>query len=41
MKTKKEIINKHFKINEDWIQKSNQNLVMDLLRKQFKTNKSK
>jgi len=39
MKQKKKIIPKHFKLNNDWIQKSNQNLVMDLLRKQFKTNK--
>ena len=39
MKENKKIIPKHFKINNDWIQKSNQDLVMDLLRKQFKTNK--
>ncbi len=39
MKTKKEIINKHFKIKGDWIQKSNQNLALELLRKQFKTKK--
>jgi hypothetical protein len=39
MKENKKIIPKHFKLNNDWIQKSNQNLVMDLLRKQFKTNK--
>jgi hypothetical protein len=41
MRENKKITPKHFKINEDWIQKSNQNLVMDLLRKQFKPNKSK
>ncbi len=40
MRENKKITPKHFKINEDWIQKSNQNLVMDLLRKQFKTKKS-
>lgn len=40
MKQKKKIIPKHFNLNNDWIQKSNQNLVMDLLRKQFKTKKS-
>ena len=39
MKENKKIIPKHFKLNNDWIQKSNQNLVIDLLRKQFKTNK--
>ena len=39
MKENKKIIPKHFKLNNDWIQKSNQNLVMDLLIKQFKTNK--
>lgn len=39
MKENKKIIPKHFNVNNDWIQKSNQNLVMDLLRKQFKTNK--
>jgi hypothetical protein len=40
MNKKKEIINKHFKIKGDWIQKSNQNLALELLRKQFKTKKS-
>lgn len=40
MKENKKIIPKHFKLNNDWIQKSNQNLVMDLLRKQFKNKKS-
>ncbi len=39
MKENKKIIPKHFNLNNDWIQKSNQNLVMDLLRKQFKTKK--
>lgn len=39
MKENKKIIPKHFNLNNDWIQKSNQNLVMDLLRKQFKKNK--
>jgi hypothetical protein len=40
MKTKKEIINKHFKLKNDWIQKSNQNRILELLSKQFKNNKS-
>ncbi len=29
MRENKKITPKHFKINEDWIQKSNQNLVID------------
>jgi len=40
MKTKKPIINKHFKLNNDWIQKGNQNLMLELLSKQFKNKKS-
>ena len=40
MKTKKEIINKHFNLKGDWIQKSYQNRMLDLLSKQFKTKKS-
>ena len=36
MNKKKETISKHFKIKGDWIQKSNQNLALELLRKQFK-----
>ena len=39
MKTKKEIINKHFNLKSDWIQKSNQYRMLDLLNKQFKTKK--
>ena len=39
MKENKKIIPKHFNLNNDWIQKSNQNLVMDLLKKQFKQKK--
>jgi hypothetical protein len=40
MKAKKEIINKHFKLKNDWIQNSNQNRMLELLNKQFKTKKS-
>jgi hypothetical protein len=36
MKENKKIISKHFKINKDWIQKSNQNRMLELLSKQFK-----
>ena len=39
MKTKKEIINKHFNLKSDWIQKSNPYRMLDLLNKQFKTKK--
>ena len=39
MKENKKIIPKHFNLNKDWIQKSNQNLALELLRKQFKTKK--
>lgn len=40
MKTKKEIINKHFNLKSDWIQNSNQNRMLELLSKQFKNKKS-
>ena len=40
MKTKKPIINKHFNVKTDWIQKSNQNRMLELLSKQFKTKRS-
>ena len=40
MKTKKEIINKHFNVKSDWIQKGNQNRMLELLSKQFKNKKS-
>jgi len=40
MKENKKIIPKHFNLNNDWIQKSNQNRMLDLLSKQFKTKKS-
>ena len=41
MKENKKIIPKHFKLKNDWIQKSNQNRMLELLSKQFKTKKSK
>ena len=40
MKTKKEIINKHFSLKGDWIQKNNQYRMLELLSKQFKNKKS-
>ena len=40
MKQKKKIIPKHFNLNNDWIQKGNQNLMLELLSKQFKNKKS-
>jgi len=40
MKQKKKIIPKHFKLNNDWIQNSNQNRMLELLSKQFKNKKS-
>jgi len=40
MKENKKIITKHFKLKNDWIQKSNQNRMLELLSKQFKNNKS-
>jgi hypothetical protein len=40
MKQKKKIIPKHFNLNNDWIQNSNQNRMLELLSKQFKTKKS-
>ena len=39
MKENKKSILKHFNFNNDWIQKSNQKLTIDLLRKQIKTKK--
>ena len=40
MKQKKKIILKHFNLKSDWIQKSNQNRMLELLSKQFKNKKS-
>ena len=40
MKTKKPIINKHFNVKTDWIQKVNQNRMLELLSKQYKTKRS-